>query len=39
MHEVVQLGERLDARVAGAHEDEPELGRIVRMDRGALELA
>ena len=38
MCHVVELGERLDARVAGADEDEAELGRVVRMDRRALEL-
>ena len=38
MRHVVQLRERLDARVAGADEDEPELGRVVRVDRRALEL-
>src|SRR4029078_1754669 len=35
---VVQLGERLDSSVTRAHEHEAELGRIVGMDRGALEL-
>ncbi len=34
----MQLRERFDTRVAGADEDEAELGRIVRMDRRALEL-
>ena len=38
MRHVVQLRERLDARVAGADEDEPELGGVVRVDRRALEL-
>ena len=38
LRHVVQLRERLDARVAGADEDEPELGRVVRVDRRALEL-
>ena len=34
----MQLCERFDARVARADEDEAELGRIVGMDRRALEL-
>ena len=38
MCHVVQLGERLDARVSRADEDEAELGRVVGMDRRALEL-
>ena len=38
MRHVVQLRERLDARVAGADEDEPELGGVLRVDRRALEL-
>ena len=35
---VVELGERLDAGVAGPDEHEAELGRVVRVDRCALEL-
>ena len=38
LRHVVQLRQRLDPRVAGADEDEAELGRIVRVDRRALEL-
>ena len=38
MRHVVQLGQRFDSRVSRAHEHEAELGRVVGMDRGALEL-
>ena len=38
MCHVVQLRERLDSRVSRADEHEPELGRVVGMDRRALEL-
>src|SRR5262245_6689144 len=38
LRHVVELGERLDARVAGADEDEAELRRVLWIDRRALEL-
>ena len=38
MCHVVQLGQRFDSGVSRSHEHEAELGRVVGMDRGALEL-